>query len=117
MGDIAELHWHAALPYAWRLRLTTVAVDLQRRLESHSQGRLRGAGTWLLEPADAGWVDVTYRWEVQLDRSWMRTLSVPLRPWLEWNHFTGMRTAADGMGRQLRCRVVRLSEWTGGRWP
>ena len=117
LGDVAELNWRSALPCAVGLRIKTVVAERPHRIECHAQGDLQGVGTWLLEPADGGWVDVTYRWEVRLDRPWMRLLSILLRPLFEWNHFTVMRAAADGMGRRLGCRVVRVSEWSGSRWP
>ena len=87
LGDVAELHWGSALPYGIRLRVTTVAAERAQRLEGHAEGDLRGVGTWLLDAADAGGVDVTYRWEVLLERRWMRALSFVLRPLFEWNHF------------------------------
>lgn len=117
LGDLAELHWSSALPCAVQLRLKTIAAERLRRLEYQAQGRVQGLGIWLLEPDEGGGVDLSYRWEVRLDRPWMRTLSILLRPMLEWNHFRVMRAAARGLGRQLGCRVVRLSEWTGSRWP
>ncbi len=117
IGDVAHLHWRSALPFGTQLRLTTIGVDRLQWIESHAQGDVQGTGTWLLEPAEGGWVAVSYRWEVLLERRWMRALSILLRPLFEWNHFTGMRAASVGMGRQLGCRMLPLSEWTGSRWP
>lgn len=117
IGDVALLHWRSALPYGTRLRLTTVAADRPQRLESHAQGDLQASSTWLLEPSEGGWVYVSYRWEVLLERRWMRAWSVVLRPLFEWNHFTGMRATAVRMGRQLDCRMLHLTEWSGNRWP
>ena len=117
VGNVADMWWHVALPYAVRLRVKTVDVERPHRLETQTLDRLQGMGTWLLDPAQGGWVDLTYRWEVRLDRPWMRVLSVVLRPVFEWNHFRVMRAAAQGMARQLGCRVEPISEWSGGRWP
>ncbi len=71
----------------------------------------------MLEPAEGGWVDVTSRWEVLLERPRMHALSILLRPLFEWHHFTAMRAAALGMGRRLDCRVLHLRKWTGSRRP
>ena len=117
LGDLAELHWGSALPCAINLRLKTVGAERLRRLAYQAQGRFQGLGIWLIEPAEGGWVSVSYRWEVTLDRPWMRALSLLLRPMFDWNLFRVMRAAAISMGRQLRCRVEHLSEWTGGHWP
>lgn len=117
IGDVATLDWRSALPYGTRLRLTVVGADRLQRLEAYAQGELQGSGSWLLAPSDSGWVEVSYRWEVRLERRWMRAMSIVLRPLFEWNHFMGMRATAVEMGRQLGCRSLHLSEWTGSRWP
>ena len=117
VGDVVELDWCSALPYGMRLRVTTVAAEAPHRLEGRAEGDLNGFGTWLLEGSDGEGVDVTYRWEVVLERRWMRVLSFLLRPLFEWNHFVVMRAGAAGMAQRLGCRLSRLTEWSGGRWP
>ena len=118
LGDVTELVWGSALPYGLRLRVTTVAAEAPRRLEGQAQGDLEGVGTWVLEPADGGTaVDVTYRWEVVLQRRWMQALAWLLRPLFEWNHFAVMRAGAQGMARALGCRVSHLREWAGSARP
>ena len=117
LGDVAELHWASAMLYPIRLRVTTIAAERPHRLEGYARGDLQGVGTWLLDDVDGGGVDVTYRWEVVLERRWMRALSFLLRPLFEWNHFKLMRAGAHGMARRLGCRVSHLREWSGSRWP
>jgi uncharacterized protein YndB with AHSA1/START domain len=117
IGDVAELHWHSSLPYAVRLRVKTLAAERPHRLESRALDDFQALGTWQLDRGEGGWVDLTYRWEVWLERRWMRALSLLLRPVFEWNHFRVMRAAARGMARQLGCRIKPVSEWSGGRWP
>lgn len=117
VGDVAELVWGSALLYGIRLRVTTLAAERPTRLEGQSQGDLNGFGIWLLDAATDAGVDVTYRWEVVLERPWMRALSFLLRPVFEWNHFVIMRAGAAGMARRLGCRLSHLSEWSGSRWP
>ena len=117
VGDGVDLRWPSALPFAVGVRLEVFEAEWPQRLDCHVLGDLQGLGTWLLDPAEGGGVDLTYRWEVWLERRWMRLLSVLLRPMFEWNHFRVMRAAARGLGRQLGCRVEPVSEWSGGRWP
>ena len=113
VGDVAELDWSSALLYRIRLTVTTTQAEFERLLEGHAEGDLRGRGTWILEPAPQGGVDVCYRWEVSLERRWMRAWSIVLRPLFEWNHFTVMRAGAHGMARELGCRISGLAEWSG----
>lgn len=117
IGDVAELVWRSALPYGIRLRITTTAAERPNRLEGRAEGDLQGYGLWLLDPVDGNAVDVTYRWEVVLERRWMRVLSFLFRPLFEWNHFVVMRAGAQGMAQRLGCGVSQRSEWSGSRWP
>ena len=105
------------MPYAVRLRVEVLEAERPQRLDSQVLGDLQGLATWLLDPAEGGGVHLTYRWEVWLERRWMRLLLVLLRPVFEWNHFRVMRAAARGLGRRLGCRVEPVSERSGGRWP
>jgi uncharacterized protein YndB with AHSA1/START domain len=114
VGDVAEIVWTSALPYGIRLQVTTAAAERASLLEGHAEGDLRGVGTWLLEAAASGGVDVTYRWEVGLTRRWMRALAFLMRPVFEWNHFVVMRAGARGMAAALGCRLSALHEWSGG---
>jgi Polyketide cyclase / dehydrase and lipid transport len=116
-GDVAELVWRTALLYGICVRVTTTAFEAPSRLEGRAEGDLTGFGAWLLEPVDAYGVDITYRWELLLERRWMRVLSFLLRPLFEWNHFVVMRAGAQGMAQRLGCRVSQRREWSGSRWP
>lgn len=116
IGDVCELHWRSALPYGVHLRMTTATAERPSLLEGHAEGDLRGVGAWILEPVDGRAVDVTYRWEVALEKPWMRWLAPLLTPIFTWNHFVVMRAGARGMATALGCRLSNLSEWAGGAW-
>lgn len=119
LGDVVELDWGSALPYGLRLAVTTEVAERPHRLQGRARGDLRGSGTWVLEPVPAAGpqhasaVDVTYRWEVELERPWMRALSFLLRPLFEWNHFVVMRAGAQGMAQRLGSPLSQLHEWSG----
>lgn len=114
VGDVAAIDWRSALPYGLKLRVATTASERPRLLEGHADGDLRGVGTWLIEAADDGGSDVTYRWEVALERPWMRRFAWLLRPLFEWNHFVVMRAGAHGMAHALGgTQATRLQEWSG----
>jgi len=115
IGDVAQIHWSSALFYGIHLHMVTAVADRPRLLEVHASGDLSGAGAWILEPTSDGGVDVTYRWEVELHRGWMRRGVAVLRPVFEWNHFVVMRSGARGMARALGCRLWQAREWSGHR--
>ena len=115
VGDVSAIDWSSAFFYRIRLRMVTVTAERDRLLESHASGDLRGTAAWILEPTQDGGVDVTYRWQVELHRRWMRNSAAVLRPALEWNHFRVMREGAHGMARELACRLWHAREWAAHR--
>lgn len=118
VGDVTTITWASALPYGVKLRVATTACQRPRLLKGHADGDLRGVGTWLIEPADDDGSDVTYRWEVVLERAWMRRFAWLLRPLFEWNHFVVMRAGAHGMAQALGgTQATQLQEWTGQARP
>lgn len=117
-GTRAELAWGSALGYGIKLHVLTTrserGADGGGELEGKASGDLHGRGLWLVEPVSAQEVDVTYRWEVELHKPWMRRLTPLLRGAFAWNHFIVMRAGARGMAKRLGCEVSQLADWTGG---
>jgi hypothetical protein len=63
-------------------------------------------------------VDVTYRFECELNKRWMRALAPLLRSLFAWSHFAAMRAGARGMAAYLKCSTSPLTNWTAGpAWP
>jgi hypothetical protein len=112
------LHWRSPLGYSCRvLSLTTRReqdANGRGEIESFAQGVFRGRGLWLIEPTSPFQVDITYRWEVSLHKSWMRLLAPVLRGVLSWNHFKVMQSGARGMAERLGCYTPAVSRWSGG---
>lgn len=111
-GDTAHIEWKTPLGYPLRLRVTTTRAVPPFELEGKADGDLRGHGLWLLEPQGSNGVQVTYRWDVHLNRRWMRVSAPLLRPVFAWNHFTVMRAGAEGMARAIGCRLSRYEDFS-----
>lgn len=112
VGGTAWVEWKTRLGYGLRLRVVTTGVLPPFELEGSADGDLTGRGLWLLEPQSDAGVLVTYRWDVHLNRPWMRWLSPLLRPVFAWNHFDVMRTGAKAMARDIGCRLLRYEDYT-----
>ena len=111
VGRSARLEWRTGLGYGLRLRLTTTGVLAPFELEGVVEGDLDGHGLWLLEPQARHGVRITYRWDVQLNRPWMRLSAPLLRPLFARNHFSVMRDGANGMARHLGCCVSECEDF------
>jgi hypothetical protein len=110
LGTVDEFHWRSGLGYRFRILVETVRLREGRELEAAARGDLRGTGLWLLEPADEASVRVTYRWEVELNKRWMRRLAPLLRPVFAWRHFAVMANGARGMARELNCALSEIED-------
>lgn len=117
-GTHARLAWQTALGYQLVIEVRNTRTerdpDGHGEIEGQSTGDLRGHGLWLIDPVSAQAVDVTYRYQVELTRPWMRRLAPLLRGLFAWNHFTVMRAGAEGMARRLHCKVSEIANWRGG---
>jgi hypothetical protein len=75
-------------------------------------------GLWILDYVPtatsfhANEVDITYRCEVELNKTWMRICAPLLRTWYAWHHLRVMRSCVAGMAAQLKCETSELVEWS-----
>ncbi len=124
-GTRAALTWRSPLGYRFTIEVRNTrrerSADGHCEIEGHSSGDLLGQGLWVLDPvpcssasasASAPQVDVTYRYEVELGRRWMRLTAPLLRLLFKWSHFAVMEAGARGMAAQLNCRSSKLNHWT-----
>ena len=112
VGRSAWVDWKTRLGYGLRLRVTTTGVIPPFELEGTAEGDLTGRGLWVLEAVGSAGVMITYRWDVHLNRRWMRFCSPLLRPIFAWIHFGVMRSGAKAMARAIGCRVLRYQDYT-----
>ena len=126
-GTHAALTWRSPLGYRFTIEVINTrrerAADGHCEIEGRSSGDLLGQGLWVLDPvpdqvpgtggaASAQQVDVTYRYEVELGKRWMRIAAPLLRVLFKWSHFAVMEAGAKGMAAQLNCSSSQLKHWT-----
>lgn len=105
LGQVTRFTWRSGAGYRLKVTTTTVRMVCQKEIEAVADGDVSGRGLWLLEAHEANRVRITYRWDVELRRSWMRFLSPVLAALFTRRHFALMRGCAAGMARQLGCLV------------
>jgi hypothetical protein len=104
--------WRSGVGYSVQLVMRTTRVARARKLEATASGDLQGIGLWLIEADGPHAVRLTYRWDVELRRPWMRLLAPLLRSVFARRHFALMAGGAAGMARQLGCRLSQREEWS-----
>lgn len=112
IGTEYAFRWRSGIGYTVRIVMTTRRADAPRELEGTANGDLSGIGLWVIEEDTPGAVRLTYRWDVELTRPWMRCLAPLLRRVFARRHFAVMEGGAAGMARELACRVSDIEEWS-----
>lgn len=110
VGRRATIEWTTPFGYGLHLRVTTTRVAAPYELEGVADGDLEGHGLWLLDPRHGDGVLLTYRWDVHLNRRWMRLTSPLLRPLFARNHASVMRAGASGMAGDIGCRLLHCED-------
>jgi len=117
-GGLTEFVWRSRLGYRLCLVMETTRVAALREIEGRARGDLEGHGLWLLHETPSGAVQVTYRWDIRLERDWMRLLTPLLRPMFAWSHAAVMRRGARGMAAALGCEMQGFEEFASlPAWP
>jgi hypothetical protein len=112
MGARHAFRWRSGLGYELHIVMSTRRVERWRELEGAASGDLCGIGLWVIEDDAPGAIRVTYRWDVELNKPWMRLLAPALRPVFAWRHFVVMTAGARGLARRLGCRLSDIEEWS-----
>jgi uncharacterized protein YndB with AHSA1/START domain len=100
LGSVQRIRWATRLPYEVMFDVEVVEVIRLRKLRGVARGELQGQGTWLLE-RDGTATQVTYLWQVDLGKAWMRWSAPLLAPVFRWNHNGLMESGEKGLTRHL----------------
>lgn len=106
IGARYRFRWRSGLGYRLSIIMTTTRSEPPGLLEGGADGDLRGNGRWRLEDAGPGVTQLTYGWDVEPAKPWMRLLAPLLRPVFVQRHFAVMDAGARGMARKLDCRLI-----------
>jgi carbon monoxide dehydrogenase subunit G len=101
LGQVARLEWRARLPYSVVFDVRATRKERPHVLEGHASGDLAGSGRFEITEAGGGLTTVTYAWDVQTTKTWMRRTALLLRPVFVWNHDVVMRAGGRGLAQRL----------------
>lgn len=104
--------WRSGVGYALRIVMTTLRATSCREIEGAASGDVNGIGLWLIEEDGPDALRLTYRWDIELDRPWMRLLAPLLGGVFARRHFAVMSGGARGMARHLSCALSDIEEWS-----
>ena len=104
-GALWRSGWRSVLPYTLEFEFELVRVDRPSLLEGRARGELVGSGVWRVYESELGTAS-TWEWRVTTTQPWMNAFGPLARPAFAWNHHRVMRWGAEGVARQLGCRLI-----------
>jgi len=107
-GDVWHSSWRSVLPYTLHFDFTIVHEQRPVVLRGNASGELAGTGTWRLYESELGTAS-TWEWNVATTAAWMNAFGPLARPAFAWNHHRIMRRGAEGLARELGCRLLGAS--------
>ena len=107
-ADLWRSTWRSLLPYELTFDFAITERERPHLLAGRANGELAGFGRWRLYEGPAGTAS-TWDWEVATTARWMNALGPIARPAFAWNHHWVMRRGAEGLARELGCRLVAAS--------
>jgi hypothetical protein len=108
LGEQASLFTKGWLPYTLRWDFTVVEESYPHGFVLATRGDFIGRGQWIFEQ-DGDMVDITYIWDVMVEKPLLRALTPLLRPIFSANHRWAMRMGERSIELELR-RVHAASE-------
>lgn len=108
VGRRGRYRWRSRTGYQVEFEIEATAVERPYLLEGRATGDLSGHGCWRL--FDQGGITcVTYEWEVETTKAWMRLLGPGLRMLMRSNHDRLMSDGAIGLARQVGGHLIVAS--------
>jgi Polyketide cyclase / dehydrase and lipid transport len=97
--------WRSVLPYTLEFEFEILQVDRPNILEGRACGELSGTGSWRVYESALGTAS-TWEWNVSTTKRWMNVFGPATRATFAWNHHRIMRWGAEGVARELGCRLI-----------
>ena len=109
VGDrLWRTSWRSVLPYTLEFEFEILRVERPHVLEGRASGELAGTGAWRVYESPLGTAS-TWEWNVATMKRWMNAFGPAARAAFEWNHHRIMGWGAEGVARELGCRLVASS--------
>lgn len=103
VGAVIRLYTKGWLPYTLRWQFQVTEVEHLHRLVIRADGDFVGRGIWTFAQ-DGDWVNVTYDWQVEAQKPWLRRLSFLFKPLFAANHEWAMRMGEKSIRLELARR-------------
>ncbi len=109
VGKVMDLYTKGWLPYRlrWQFRITEVRRPHGFTLEAW--GDFVGQGKWTFEQ-DGNWVNITYDWNIRVDKPLLKLFSPIAKPIFAANHRWAMNQGEMSLKRELARRSMIHTE-------
>lgn len=104
-GALWRSAWRSILPYTLEFEFAIERVERPHLLVGQARRELSGSGTWRLFEGPLGTAS-TWEWAAGTTARRMNAFGPLARPVFAWSHHRIMRWGAEGVARELGCRLV-----------
>jgi len=102
IGNIRNYHWSTCLPYSLFLTMESIEIIPYRRLAVEVKGDLQGTGFCELRSNKlCQLTQVTFFWDVEVCKPWLKLLAIIAKPVFIWNHNRVMKQGERGLIRRI----------------
>lgn len=105
-GQVYMVVWSSRLFYQLLMVVTVQEVVVPQKIVVNATGDVNGRGEWRLL-ANPNGTAVSYRWQVAVDKPWMRWLLPVARRLFAWNHQAVMLAGKLGLQAYLNGQQSR----------
>ncbi|WP_424192280.1 SRPBCC family protein [Ampullimonas aquatilis] len=105
-GQVYLVIWSSRLRYQLLMVVTVQEVVVPQKIVVSATGDVSGCGEWTLR-ATANGTAVNYRWQVVVDKTWMRWLLPVARRLFAWNHRAVMDAGQQGLQAYLNGQIAQ----------
>jgi hypothetical protein len=103
VNKVVRLKTTGFLPYTLRWVASIASADYPNGFLLHVSGDFNGTGEWRFEEDD-GWVNVTFEWNIRVDKPGVAQLSPILKPIFAANHRWAMARGEESLRIELARR-------------
>ena len=109
VGKVVDLYTKGWLPYTLRWKFTVTETDFPNGFSLTAIGDFAGWGVWTFRPADPGYCEIIYDWQIAAEKPLLKWLTPVLRPLFSANHHWAMRMGEKSLRLELLRRKAKTA--------
>lgn len=107
LGRVISLYTKGWLPYTLRWKFRITEVNHRFGFTIKAWGDFVGRGIWTFEAKEAGWVRITYDWQIGTEKPVLKYFSIVMKPIFSANHRWAMARGEESLKLEMARRQAK----------